>query len=88
MNITVYVPAAKQEYLEKWKAIENKQEWLFNHLDSDVQREVVFANPTEVQQPNQEQVQPNVPRPDFISVYQWNQWLRDNGFDVGLLPNE
>lgn len=25
---------------------------------------------------------PNVPRPDFVSVYLWNAWLRDNGFEV------
>jgi hypothetical protein len=88
MNITVYVPVDKQDYVEKWKAIANKQEWFFNHLDSDVQREIVFANPNEVVQPNDIKPQANVPRPDFVSVYQWNQWLRDNGFDVGILPNE
>lgn len=25
---------------------------------------------------------PNVPRPDFVSVFLWNAWLRDNGFEV------
>lgn len=25
---------------------------------------------------------PNVPRPDFVSVYLWNRWLTDNGFEV------
>jgi len=77
-----------KDYHDKWQTIENKGEWLRNHLDSDVQREVVFANPNEVQQPNEEQPKPNVPRPPFVTVYQWNTWLRDNGFDVGLLPNE
>lgn len=25
---------------------------------------------------------PNVPRPDFVDVFRWNRWLRDNGFEV------
>lgn len=38
--------------------------------------------------PEPELKEPNVPRPDFVSVYQWHAWLRDNGFNVGELPNE
>lgn len=81
-QITIYIPAGKEEYIDKFKAIENKSEWLMKHLDSDVQREIVFANPTEVVQPNQVVQTPNVPRPDFVSVYLWNTWLKDNGFEV------
>lgn len=66
-----------KEHHDKWMAIVNKRQWVEQHLDTDIQREY------QVDYEHQDNAKrPNVPRPDFVSVFQWNQHLRDNGFVV------
>lgn len=71
-SISVYISAAdKDHYMPIWESIEDKPAWIKTHLDNATPQQVVVS-PSSA----------NVPRPDFVSVLQWNQHLKDHGFEV------